>query len=137
MNLQRSTPYKDLASFAGAAAARGYGQLCFAVFAQQHSAALWPAHCRIFYLVGRLEYTRRISRSMPCYVIPASRVVHAMQNATVVEIATDTPDRLPRYRYFYRNDVRFTGGRGCVAGCGRSPKMPGTAFRCCATALKM
>lgn len=31
MNLQRSTPYKDLASFAGAAAARGYGQLCFAV----------------------------------------------------------------------------------------------------------
>lgn len=54
MNLQRSTPYKDLASFARAAAARGYGQLCFAVFAQQHSAALWPAHCRIFYLVGRL-----------------------------------------------------------------------------------
>ena len=26
------------------------------------------------------EYTRRISRAKPCYVIPASRVVHAMQN---------------------------------------------------------
>ena len=61
------------------------------------------------------EYTRRISRSMPCYVIPASRVVHAMQNATVVNIATDTPDRWPRYRYFYRNDVvlyRREGLRG-------------------------
>lgn len=52
---------------------------------------------------------------MPCYVIPASRVVHAMQNATVVNIATDTPDRWPRYRYFYRNDVvlyRREGLRG-------------------------
>ena len=52
---------------------------------------------------------------MPCYVIPVSRVVHAMQNATVVNIATDTPGRWPRYRYFYRNDVvlyRREGLRG-------------------------
>ncbi|WP_348226313.1 hypothetical protein, partial [Salmonella enterica] len=51
------------------------------------------------------EYTRRISRAKPCYVIPASRVVHAMQNPGVVNIARDVPARWARYRYFYRNDV--------------------------------
>ena len=28
-----------------------------------------------------------------------------MKQKTIVNIAKDTPDRLPRYRYFYRNDV--------------------------------
>ena len=51
------------------------------------------------------EYTRRISREKPCYVVPASRVVHAMQNPGVVNIAKDVPARWARYRYFYRNDV--------------------------------
>ena len=46
-----------------------------------------------------------ISRAKPCYVIPASRVVHAMQNPGVVNIARDVPARWARYRYFYRNDV--------------------------------
>lgn len=51
------------------------------------------------------EYTRRISRAKPCYVVTASRVVHAMQNPGVVNIAKDVPARWARYRYFYRNDV--------------------------------
>lgn len=32
-------------------------------------------------------------------------MVHTMKSNTVVNIATDTPERLGRYRYFYRNDV--------------------------------
>lgn len=51
------------------------------------------------------EYTRRISRALPCYAVPKSRVLHAMQNPGTVNIATDVPARWPRYRYFYRNDV--------------------------------
>ena len=51
------------------------------------------------------EYTRRISREEPCYVVPASRVIHAMKNPGTVNIATDVPTRWDRYRYFYRNDV--------------------------------
>ena len=54
MNLQRSTPYKDLASFAGPRQPAVMASFVSLFFAQQHSAALWPAHCRIFYLVGRL-----------------------------------------------------------------------------------
>lgn len=51
------------------------------------------------------EYTRRISREMECYAVRDSVVVHAMKKKTVVNIATDTPERLNRYIYFYRNDV--------------------------------
>ena len=51
------------------------------------------------------EYTRRISISHQCFTVPKSKVIHAMKSNNVVSIATDSPDRLPRYRYFYRNDV--------------------------------
>ena len=51
------------------------------------------------------EYTRRISRTLPCYVVRDSHVVHAMKSPTVVNIATDTAERLSRYQYFYRNDI--------------------------------
>lgn len=61
------------------------------------------------------EYTRRISKELPCYVASESRVVHAMKNLGTVNIATDVPARWERYRYFYRNDVvlyRREGIRG-------------------------
>lgn len=61
------------------------------------------------------EYTRRISKELPCYVASESRVVHAMKNPGTVNIATDVPARWERYRYFYRNDVvlyRREGIRG-------------------------
>lgn len=51
------------------------------------------------------EYTRRISRRMDCFLIPESVVVHAMKSNKPVNIATDLPERIPRYKYFYRNDV--------------------------------
>ena len=52
-----------------------------------------------------LEYTRRLSRRYPCYAVNGSRVLHAMQNNDKVNIATDSSDRLERYRYLYRNEV--------------------------------
>lgn len=51
------------------------------------------------------EYTGRISRRYPCYMVPASRVVHAMKIHTRVNFATDDTSRMERYRYIYRNDV--------------------------------
>ena len=61
------------------------------------------------------EYTRRISKELPCSVASESRVVHAMKNPGPVNSATDVPARWERYRYFYRNDVvlyRREGIRG-------------------------
>ena len=51
------------------------------------------------------EFTRRISRDLPCYIVKNSVVVHAMKNNTVVSIARDNQERLERYKFFYRNDV--------------------------------
>lgn len=61
------------------------------------------------------EFTRRISREYPCYVVGKSIVTHASANNGAGTIATDTPDRLNRYRYIYRNDIvlyRREGWRG-------------------------
>ena len=52
-----------------------------------------------------LEYTRRISREKKCYAIPSSKCVHEMASNEKVNIAVDSPERLPRYRYLYRNEV--------------------------------
>ena len=52
-----------------------------------------------------LEYTRRISRRYPCYVIPASVTVHKCRTNNGGNISTDSADRIDRYRYAYRNEV--------------------------------
>ena len=51
------------------------------------------------------EFTGRISRRYPCYMVTGSKVVHAMKNHTRVDFATDDASRIHRYRYIYRNDV--------------------------------
>ena len=117
MNLQRKTMYRDIDGFGD-----GKGEIP-AVMASFVSLFLRVETVRQFGLPiaeffiwsDDWEYTRRISRAQPCYVVPASRVVHAMQNPGIVNIAADVPARWERYRYFYRNDVvlyRREGLRG-------------------------
>ncbi len=59
------------------------------------------------------EYTGRISAKYPCYMIPSSRVVHAMKVHTRVNFATDDVSRIDRYQYIYRNDVHCYRRYGC------------------------
>ena len=71
-----------------------------------------------------LEYTRRISRRYPCYVITDSVTVHACETNNGGNIATDAPERIPRYRYAYRNEVyvyRREGVRGAARLLLRTP----------------
>lgn len=51
------------------------------------------------------EFTGRISRKYPCYLVPGSRVVHAMQAQGKANLAKDDLTRLNRYVCLYRNDV--------------------------------
>ena len=115
MNLQRKTPYKDIDGFDR--------PLVPVVMASFVSLFLRVGAVKEFGLPiaeffiwsDDWEYTRRISLQRRCYAVRESRVVHAMKNKTVVNIATDTPERLPRYACFYRNDVylyRREGWRG-------------------------
>lgn len=105
MNVQRVTPYKDLKEFDGDMKA-----VCMASFVS----LLLPAETvrkygypiRDFFIWSDdWEYTRRISRNEPCYMIPDSVVTHAMKQNTFADIAEDSRERLARYRYLYRNDV--------------------------------
>lgn len=62
-----------------------------------------------------LEYTRRLSKKYPCYAVTGCRVLHDMHSNDKVSITTDTPERIPRYRLLYRNEVyvyRREGLRG-------------------------
>lgn len=106
MNRQRKTPYRDIElstseTFVPAVMASFVSLYLHADTVEQFGLPI----AEFFIWSDDWEFTRRISKQKPCYYVPASRVVHAMQQATVVNIAKDTPERWPRYRYFYRNDV--------------------------------
>lgn len=63
------------------------------------------------------EYTRRISRTYPCYVVTDSIVIHKSTSNIGANIYSDSYDRLSRYKYLYRNDVylyRREGVRGAI-----------------------
>ena len=117
MNLQRVTPYKDLPNFDGARIPAVMASFV-SLFLRTETVRRYGLPIAEFFIWSDdWEYTRRISRAQPCYVIPASRVVHAMQNPGIVNIAADVPARWERYCYFYRNDVvlyRREGVRGCL-----------------------
>ncbi len=51
------------------------------------------------------EYTRRISLKYKCYLVNKSVVTHKSKNNSGADIVNDTPDRIGRYKYVYRNDV--------------------------------
>lgn len=68
------------------------------------------------------EYTRRISRGHPCYLVTDSVVVHHSKYNQKADVSSDAPDRLDRYKYLYRNDVvlyRREGIRGFSYECAR------------------
>jgi GT2 family glycosyltransferase len=51
------------------------------------------------------EFTRRVSRVHPCYLVGGSVVTHASANNGAGTIVDDVPERLDCYRLIYRNDV--------------------------------
>ena len=52
-----------------------------------------------------LEYTRRIARKYPCFVVTNSVAVHKCPTNNGGNIATDEESRIGRYRFAYRNEV--------------------------------
>ena len=105
MNLQRKTMYRDIDGFDGKEIPAVMASFV-SLFLRMDTVRQFGLPIAEFFIWSDdWEYTRRISRCKPCRVIPASRVVHAMQNPGIVNIARDVPERWARYRYFYRNDV--------------------------------
>ena len=55
------------------------------------------------------EYSRRISRSYPCYAVRESVVLHKTAVNSGADISRESDERLDRFRYAYRNgsDIRI------------------------------
>lgn len=51
------------------------------------------------------EFCGRISKRYPCYVVPASKVIHAMKGNMKANVVTDSMERVERYKCLFRNDV--------------------------------
>lgn len=105
MNRQRITPYRDLPGYEGERLPAVMASFVSLFVRREEVERFGLPIAEFFIWSDDWEYTRRISRERPCYVVPGSRVVHAMQNPGTVNIAADAPSRWDRYRYFYRNDV--------------------------------
>lgn len=74
-------------------------------------------YSKFFIWTDDWEYTRRISMKYPCFLITRSEVTHYIKDNSKADIATASSDRLPRFRYLYRNDVflyRREGIKGIV-----------------------
>lgn len=63
------------------------------------------------------EFTGRISKRYPCYMVSSSKVTHAMKIHTRVNFAKDDISRMERYHYIYRNDVHCYRQYGLYGWC--------------------
>lgn len=66
-----------------------------------------------------IEYTRRIAVRMglPCYMAGQSQVIHAMKDNNGSCIAIDSPERLDRYFYAFRNEAYLYRKEGIKGVC--------------------
>lgn len=58
-----------------------------------------------FFYTDDYEFSGRVGRKYPVYVVPASTVTHVMRENMKANIVKDTSDRMYRYQNLYRNDV--------------------------------
>lgn len=58
------------------------------------------------------EYTYRISRVFECYMVGRSKVYHYMNSNSGINIITDSPERINRYFFQYRNQLFIARKKG-------------------------
>lgn len=61
------------------------------------------------------EYTERISKKYKCYLVLSSVVQHKTKNNLGSDISTDSPERIERYYYAYRNELYIAKRNGLLS----------------------
>ena len=117
MNIQRISPYKDVKDFRDAVITAQMASFVSLFIPSDVIRKSGLPIKEFFIWTDDWEFTRRISRVYPCYVVRDSIVIHAMKSKTVANIATDVEDRIPRYKYLYRNDVVLYCQEGLRGQC--------------------
>ena len=75
------------------------------------------------------EWTRRISREYPCFLVTDSVVTHKSKANIGADIASEEPDRLDRFSYLYRNDVVLYRRERMKGFCYEAVRLAGHSFR--------
>lgn len=70
-----------------------------------------------------IEYTRRLSHQGKGYYVPKSQVLHKTASNAGSDIVHDSEQRLPRYRYAYRNEVFIAKEEGLFRSCRQIAKI--------------
>ena len=115
MNVQRHPMYKPIRNIEGDLIPATLASFVSLFFKTEIVRKLGLPIKEFFIWTDDWEYTRRISRHYPCYVVPNSVVIHESVSNIGANIATDNMERINRYRLLYRNDVymyRREGIRG-------------------------
>ena len=124
MNVQRDLRLKNIADFSEPKIPSGAATFVSLLVPAEVVREVGLPIGEFFIWADDLEYTRRISRRYPCWVIPGSVTIHQCQTNNGGNIATDVPERIPRYRCAYRNEVylyRREGLRGALHILARTP----------------
>jgi len=124
MNIQRDTRMKNISDFSAPVIPSGAATFVSLLVPTRVVREVGLPIGAFFIWADDLEYTRRISRRYPCYVVTDSVTVHKCATNNGGNIATDVAERIPRYRYAYRNEVylyRREGTRGVLHLLARTP----------------
>lgn len=124
MNVQRDLRLRNIVDFSRPAIPSGAATFVSLLIPTRVVREVGLPIGEFFIWADDLEYTRRISRRHPCYVITDSVTVHRCETNNGGNISTDDPERIGRYRYAYRNEVylyRREGVRGAMRLLCRTP----------------
>ena len=104
MNIQKETKWKRMKEFDAVKPIQYASFVSLFLRADTVKAAGLP-YKEFFIWADDWEYTRRISKTKPCYFIPDSIVNHWCASNVGADIIKAPADRIDRFRYMYRNDV--------------------------------
>ena len=124
MNVQRDLRMGNITDFSGEAIPAGAATFVSLLIPSDVVRSVGLPIREFFIWADDLEYTRRVSRQHPCWVIPASVTVHKCRTNNGGNISTDDESRISRYRLAYRNEVylyRREGARGVLRLMLRTP----------------
>lgn len=82
------------------------------------------------------EYTRRISRKYPCYLVTSSRALHDTAQNAGADIASAPDEKTDRFRYLYRNDVYLYRREGLKGFCYEAVRLPVHCLRIAKSGMK-
>ena len=105
MNLQRRTMTKNVTYFSQKRITVVMASFVSLFFKSSTVYELGLPIKEFFIWTDDWEFTRRISRKYLSYVVTDSVVIHKSAQNIGAKIENDSLERLPRYRYLYRNDV--------------------------------